>query len=116
MAASVGQVVHTRGLARRLRFVFESRVLAKAMLALLQSDEDALAEAFAADAGVSAGDDLYGRLLAALLVSGNPAALRRWLERGAKDDLSETALAVVDFARDNFPPRSTRGARKLMPS
>jgi AcrR family transcriptional regulator len=77
-----------------------------------RSYQDVLAEAFAREAGVDPADDLYGQLLAALLVAGNEAVFRRWLAKGDGRDLVATIVAVVDFAasrlgtRDNDDPTS----------
>jgi AcrR family transcriptional regulator len=75
-----------------------------------RSYQDILAEAFAREAGVDPTSDLYGQLLAALLVAGNEAVFRRWLATGGERDLVATVVGVVDFAasrlgdRDNSAP------------
>jgi hypothetical protein len=83
------------------------------MVEINQRYEDAIASALALDAGVACDSDLYGRLLAAMLVAGNVAAVRRWIAGNRKQDLSRACLAVVDFAIDHFPARSARAARRL---
>jgi len=60
--------------------------------------QDLLAEGFAREAGVDPDHDLYGRLLAALLVAGNEAVFHRWLATGKQRSLVETCLEVIDFA------------------
>jgi len=68
------------------------------LLSRIQLDQqDDLAKAFAAEAGVEPEEDLYGRLLAALLVAGNEAVYIQWLRSGGQGDLAEMCLAVVDF-------------------
>lgn len=68
------------------------------LLSRIQLDQqDELAAAFAAEAGVDPEDDLYGRLLAALLVSGNEAVYIQWLRSEGHRDLAAMCLAVVDF-------------------
>lgn len=68
-------------------------------LSRIQLDQqNALAESFAREAGVDPDDDLYGRLLAALLVAGNEAVYLQWLRSDGRKDLPSMCLAVVDFA------------------
>ena len=96
---------------------------------LQRSYQDLLAESFAREAGVDPDHDLYGRLLAALLVAGNEAVFRRWLATDRSRSLVETCLDVVDFAesrlgdRDDLPapcgrpptpPGTDRVARRLL--
>lgn len=72
---------------------------------LQRSYQDLLAESFAREAGVDPEHDLYGQLLAALLIAGNEAVFRRWLATGGERDLVETCLEVVDFAEDRLGAR-----------
>jgi len=102
-----------RQFAAHLKFLNSVPALAAGYLEIGQGYQDALAAGLARDAGVDADTDLYGRLLAAMLVAGNAAAIRTWLMKGRKEDIRQTVLAVVDFAIENFPKRSTRGARRL---
>ncbi len=111
---SARALVDTRSFALHLKFVHSEPVLAVGLLEINQRYEDAIAAALAVDAGVDPDTDLYGRLLAAMLVAGNSAAVRRWVARGRREDLTLTCLAVVDFALENFPARTTRGARHLV--
>jgi AcrR family transcriptional regulator len=67
--------------------------------------QDILAEAFSREAGVDPTHDLYGQLLAALLVAGNEAVFRRWLATGGERDLVTTVVAVVDFAASRLGGR-----------
>ncbi|MBV9604100.1 MAG: TetR family transcriptional regulator [Solirubrobacterales bacterium] len=68
-------------------------------LSRIQLDQqDELAASFAREAGVDPEDDLFGRLLAALLVAGNEAVYIQWLRSAGKRELPEMCLAVVDFA------------------
>lgn len=69
------------------------------LLSRIQLDQqDELAAAFAQEAGLDSETDLYGRLLAALLVAGNEAVYIQWLRSKGKGDLAQLSLAVVDFA------------------
>ena len=72
---------------------------------LQRSYQDVLAESFAREAGVDPDRDLYGRLLAALLVAGNEAVFRRWLATGRTRSLVETCLDVIDFAEARLGDR-----------
>jgi len=68
------------------------------LLSRIQLDQqDELAAGFAREAGVDPDEDLYGRLLAALLVAGNEAVYIQWLRLGGKRDLAAMCLAAVDF-------------------
>jgi AcrR family transcriptional regulator len=75
------------------------------MLSLQVRYEDLLAHAFSREAGVDPEHDLYGRLLAGLLIAGNRAATRRWAASNGKLDLHKLRMAVIDWAVENFPPR-----------
>jgi len=75
-------------------------------LSRIQLDQqDELAASFAREAGVDPDDDLYGRLLAALLVAGNEAVYIQWLRSGGKRDLPAMCLAVVDFVATRLGSR-----------
>lgn len=68
------------------------------LLSRIQLDQqEELTAAFAREAGLDPDHDLYGRLLAALLVAGNEAVYIQWLRSGGKADLVEVSLEVVDF-------------------
>ena len=110
---SARALADTRSYALHLKFVHSVSALAAGLLEVNQRYEDAIAAGLALDAGADPDDDLYGGLLAAMLVAGNSAAVRRWVATGRKQDLTLTCLAVVDFALENFPARTTRGARRL---
>jgi AcrR family transcriptional regulator len=77
---------------------------------LQRSYQDLLAESFAREAGVDPDHDLYGRLLAALLVAGNEVVFHRWLATDRTRSLVDTCLDVIDFAearlgeRESLPP------------
>jgi AcrR family transcriptional regulator len=76
------------------------------LLSRIQLDQqDELAAAVAREAGVDPEEDLYGRLLAALLVAGNEAVYIQWLRSGGKRDLATTCLAVVDFVATRLGTR-----------
>lgn len=82
------------------------------LLSRLQLDQqDDLANAFAQEAGVEPDEDLYGRLLAALLVAGNEAVYIQWLRSGGKGDLAEMCLAVVDFVAMRLGSRAETAAQ-----
>lgn len=77
------------------------------LLSRIQLDQqDELAAGFAREAGVDPDGDLYGRLLAALLVAGNEAVYIQWLRSGGEGDLAEMCLAVVDFVRMRLGSRA----------
>jgi AcrR family transcriptional regulator len=76
------------------------------LLSRIQLDQqDELAAAFAAEAGLDPEEDLYGRLLAALLVAGNEAVYIQWLRSKGRGDLAQMSLAVVDFAATRLGSR-----------
>jgi AcrR family transcriptional regulator len=82
-------------------------------LSRIQLDQqEGLAASFAREAGVDPDEDLYGRLLAALLVAGNEAVYLQWLRSGGKRDLPAMCLAVVDFAATRLGSRDD-ATRKL---
>jgi len=110
---SARALTEPRSFALHLGFVHSVPILVAGLLEINQHYEDAIAAALASDAGVDVDTDLYGRLLAAMLVAGNSAVVRRWVAAGAGDDLMATCLGAVDFALENFPARTTRTARRL---
>lgn len=76
------------------------------LLSRIQLDQqEELAAAFASEAGVDPGQDLYGRLLAALLVAGNEAVYLQWLRSGGQRDLAAVCLEVVDFVASRLGSR-----------
>jgi AcrR family transcriptional regulator len=95
-----------------VRLLDSSPSLQAKMLALQVRYEDMLAGAFARQAGVDPENDLHGRLLAGLLISGNRAATRRWAASNGKLDLHRLRMAVIDWAIANFPPRPANAAGK----
>lgn len=75
-------------------------------LSRIQLDQqDELSAAFSREAGVDPDDDLYGRLLAALLVAGNEAVYIQWLRSKGTRDLAAMCLAVVDFVATRLGSR-----------
>jgi AcrR family transcriptional regulator len=83
------------------------------LLSRIQLDQqDELAAGFAREAGVNPDEDLYGRLLAALLVAGNEAVYLQWLRSGGTRDLVAMCLAVVDFVATRLGTRDDT-AREL---
>jgi len=111
---------HVRATQDRKAFLAHVKLIGSApaleakMLSLQVRYEDMLARAFAKEAGVDPEHDLYGRLLAGLLIAGNRAATRQWAASNGKLDLHELRMAVIDWAIENFPPRpaAKRAARK----
>jgi len=89
-----------------LQFLDTAPAVTAKVLALQVEYENLLADAFAREAGVDPAEDLYGRLLAGMLVSGNRAASRKWLASGGRLDLSRLRTEVIDWAAANFPARS----------
>ncbi|MFV0306335.1 MAG: TetR/AcrR family transcriptional regulator [Desertimonas sp.] len=85
-------------------------VLSRLDTQIWQDYEDVLAAGFAAEVGLDADDDLHGRMLAALLVSGNNAVFRQWLAHHGNTDLVATCLAVVDFAERRLGRSNTDDA------
>lgn len=81
------------------------------LLSRIQLDQqDELAEAFAREADLDPEDDLYGRLLAALLVAGNEAVYIQWLRSKGKGDLAQMSLTVVNFAATRLGSRDEAAA------
>jgi AcrR family transcriptional regulator len=80
-------------------------------LSRIQLDQqDELSAAFSHEADVDPDDDLYGRLLAALLVAGNEAVYIQWLRAKGRGDLASMCLAVVDFVASRLGSRDAAGA------
>ena len=76
------------------------------LLSRLQLDQqEELTAAFAREARLDPDHDLYGRLLAALLVAGNEAVYIQWLKSGGERDLVEVSLEVVDFVATRLGTR-----------
>lgn len=91
---------------------YEERQLIVTVPALLRplsriqlDQQDELSTAFSREAGIDPGDDLYGRLLGALLVAGNEAVYLQWLWTKGQRDLAEMCLEVVDFAATRLGSR-----------
>ncbi len=106
-------LTNTRVFVSHLKFVASVPALDAGLREIYREYADVIAEGVAADGGVDPEDDLYGRLLAVMLVEGNSTVARRWMERGGKGDIMTACLSVVDFAIENFPPRHTRRLRAL---
>ena len=104
-----------REYALHLKFVHKVPALIAGMIEMNWGFEGTLAAGLASDAGVDPRNDLYGRLLASMLVAGQSAAIRHWIVGGCRDDLTKTCLAVVDFALNHFPARSALGGEHLAP-
>jgi AcrR family transcriptional regulator len=82
------------------------------LLSRIQLDQqDELTAAFSREAGLDPEDDLYGRLLAALLVAGNEAVYIQWLRSKGEKDLPEMCLAVVDFVATRLGSRDDASAQ-----
>ena len=95
-----------------VKLIDTSPALQAKMLSLQVRYEDMLARAFAREAGLKPENDLYGRLLAGLLIAGNRAATRRWAASDGKLDLRRLRMEVLDWAVANFPPRPQAAARR----
>jgi AcrR family transcriptional regulator len=93
-----------------VRLLDSSPALQAKMVSLQVRYEDMLAHAFAKEAGVDPDKDLYGRLLAGLLIAGNRAATRRWAASNGKLNLHQLRMDVIDWAVANFPPRTAASA------
>jgi hypothetical protein len=65
----------------------------------------------AAEAGVDPEHDLHGRLLAGMLVAGNRAAARRWVQSNGRLDLATLIGEVPDWAIRHFPDRAQTASR-----
>lgn len=100
-----------KALLARLRIVEEVPSVAAKMLTLQLRYEDLLADAFAAEAGVDPEHDLHGRLLAGMLVAGNRAAARRWVQSNGRLDLATLIGEVPDWAIRHFPDRAQTASR-----
>jgi hypothetical protein len=68
--------------------------------------EELLAAELSREAGREPETDLYGKLLASFLVGGNFGLARMLLANNTLDRYVSTALQVVDFAIEKFPPRA----------
>ena len=110
---SARALTDTRAYASYLKFVVSVPALEAGLREIYREYVDVIADALAVDAGVDREDDLYGRLLAVMLVEGNSMVARRWMKRGREGDLKGACLAVVDFAMENFPPRHTQRLRAV---
>jgi AcrR family transcriptional regulator len=93
--------------AQRLDYFFllyrEPAILAQSLV-LLQAYEDVLAEAVAAELGVT-GFDLYSRVVAAMAVNSMDAVVRRWAAKPRGMDLLADIDALRDFFLHEFPSR-----------
>lgn len=113
LAIGARLLTESRPLSLHLKFVLGEPALAAGMRELYHDYEDALAAGISQDAGVDPGADVYARLLAGMLVAGNWAAIRSWMEGGRRGDLAAAGVAVLDFARASFPARTAPAARRL---
>ncbi len=100
-----------KSLLRRLKMFDTAPAVSAKVLALQVEYENLLADAFAREAGLDPGEDIYGRLLAGMLIAGHRAAARKWVASNGRLDLVELRLEVVDWALAHFPSRP--GARTV---
>ena len=100
---SARSLTDVRSFARYRKMIDAVPVLVAGLLEISQGYENALEAALALDAGVDPETNLHGRLLAAMLVAGNSAVVRHWIEDGQRADLLTSCVAVVDFAIESFP-------------
>lgn len=103
---SAKEVTRRGDLLRYAKLVESEPALIAASLKIQMQYEDLLAAELSREAGHEAGRDLYARLLATLLVSGNFSVVRMILSTGGLDCYVETALRVVDFVIHEFPTRA----------
>lgn len=94
-----------------MKFLNSVPAVAAKALALQFQYEDLLANRFAREAGIDPENDIYGRLLAGMLISGTRAAGRKWVASEGKLDLATLRTDVVDWALANFPPRTETGRK-----
>jgi AcrR family transcriptional regulator len=87
------------------RMIWSSPGLIAGMAVILEQYEDVLAQELSNEAGTDPEVDLYGRLIATLLVGGNQSVFRAWLRGGRPPGLLDGSLAVVDFVRTRVEPR-----------
>jgi AcrR family transcriptional regulator len=92
------------------RMLWSSSVLMTGMAAIMEHYEQSLAVALSEEDGADPATDLYGRLIATLLVNGNHSVFRAWLRSGRPSGLLDATLAVVDFARSRIASRDEAGA------
>ena len=105
--ASTAEVARRGDLLRYTKLVESDPELAAASLKVRIQYEDLLAAELSREAGKNPDEDLYSRLLAALLVGGNFSLARMVLSTGTLDTYVSRALSVVDLAIQNFPSRET---------
>lgn len=83
-------------------------------LSRIQLDQqDELSAAFSREAGLDPDEDLYGRLLAALLVAGNETVYIQWLRSKGQRDLAGMCLGVVDFVATRLGSRDDAAAELI---
>jgi AcrR family transcriptional regulator len=104
--ASATEVEQRGDVLRYTKLVESEPVLIAASLKLQMQYEDLLASELSREAGRDPEHDLYSRLLAAFLVAGNFAILRMLVSQDKLSSYVSTALQVVDFAANQFPPRA----------
>ncbi len=92
----------------RVRFAVSSPALLRANLIVLSEYVNVLGGGLAKDFGTNFDSDLATRLLATMLVWGHDQAVTHWVSQGGKEDLTKSAVAVVDFAREHFPDPGRR--------
>lgn len=113
LVSSAGVQVDRKVLLDHMK-LFETNLSVGAKVNALQVKyENMLADAFSREAGLARDKDLYGRLLAGMLIAGNRAAARRWVESEGRLDLNRLRTEVVDWALANFPSRAAAGERML---
>ena len=107
IAASAAEVARRGDLLRYTKLVESEPALMAASLKIQIQYEEILAAELSREAGKDPENDLYARLLAALLVDGNFSVARMILNTGSLERYVSAALRVVDFAIHEFPPRSS---------
>ncbi|HLG96016.1 MAG TPA: TetR/AcrR family transcriptional regulator [Bryobacteraceae bacterium] len=104
--ASATEVARRGDLLRYTKLVDSDPALTAASFKIQIQYEDVLASELSREAGQDPDTDLYTRLLAALLVDGNFNVVRMVMNNGSLDQYVKTALHVVDFVIQEFPPRA----------
>jgi AcrR family transcriptional regulator len=104
--ASTAEVARRGDMLRYAKLVESEPALMAASLAIHMQYEEVIATALSLEAGEDPESDLYSRLLATFLVNANFSVARMVLNGGSLEGYVKTAVSVVDFAIQKFPPRN----------
>ncbi len=94
-------------------FLTEEKELAGPLAAILTEFSHTLSAGLSIDAGVNPEEDLYGQVLAAMLVHGNQAALSYWMSNSGRQDLMDLLLETIDTIQENYSDRKGSRLTKL---